>query len=196
MKRFLLVILFGLCIVFNCPAQAARQTARFSISIDAGIPLSDYDSYYMTNVFKYGMGGSLKFDVPTPLNNFFVTISGGITTFYASAETSGRIDEVSEGLGAKSEDYAPLKCGLKYYFGCGFYGETQIGAVIHTGQSVPFFGEQAVSMLYSAGIGYSFSSGFEVDARYEQWNTGFDMGRLSQLGIRIAYSFKFSPHKR
>jgi hypothetical protein len=189
MKIFLLLVLLETGIICKCSAQTTRQTGKFGISVDAAFPLSDYDSYYKMNLFKYGMGGSLKFDIPT-FSNLFVTLSGGIITFYASGEASKRIDEVTLGAGAKSEDYAPFKAGLKYYFARRFYGEVQIGAVLHTGPSVAYFGDNFLSRAYSSGVGYSFNSGFELDAHYELWNTKAGIDKLSQLGIRVAYSFK------
>jgi Outer membrane protein beta-barrel domain len=176
--------------LYTCFAQRNDPHGKFSIGIDVGIPLSDYDSFLMSNLFKYGTGGSLKFDIPTPVSNFFVTLSGGITTFQASNQTKTRINEISGGRGASSADYAPLKIGVKYYFSDGFYGEAQFGAVIQTGPSVQFSTDNDVSLAYSPGIGYSFDNGIEIGARYEQWKTGGSVGTLSQLGIRVAYAFK------
>ncbi len=193
MKIFLLFLLI-VSSVFTCLAQSTNSRGKFSMGIDVGFPLSDYDSYYMVNLYKYGIGGSLNFDIPTSVPNLYFTLSGGIIIFKASDEAAARINEVTFGRGAKSEDYAPLKIGVKYYFGKSFFGEAQVGSVIHTGPSVPFFSDNFQCLAYSPGIGYSFNNGIEVGARYEHWNTGGSMGKLTQLGIRAAYAVKLPSH--
>jgi hypothetical protein len=190
MKKSLLLSLLMVFVMFTCLAQNSHPMGKFSIGIEGGIPTSDYDSYYMTGLYKYGIGGSLKFDIPTSSPNLYVTLSGGFTTFKTNEKTSTMIKALYMGRVPTSEDFAPLKVGLKYYMSKGFFGEAQAGMVVHTGRSVEFISDGDRSFLYSPGIGYSFDNGIEVGARYESWRLGGTVGNMSQLGIRIAYAFK------
>ena len=190
MKKFIVLSLLAFGPEVTCLAQNSHPEGKFSIGIDYGIPMTDYDSYYQTDLFKYGIGGSLKFDIPTGVNNFYVTLSGGFSTFQASNKTAELIKALYLDRGATSEDFAPLKAGVKYYFSKGFFGEAQAGIVIHTGPRVEFISDSDHSFTYSPGIGYSFNNGIEIGARYEVWKIGGTLGNMSQLGIRVAYAFK------
>lgn len=190
MKKSVLPPLLMVFATFTCMAQNPHPTGKFGIGIEYGIPTSDYDTYYKNSLYKYGIGGSLKFDIPTLASNFYVTLSGGFTTFKTNNKTSTFLKELYQGRAPTSEDFAPLKIGLKYYFTKGFFGEAQAGMVVHTGPSVEFISDSERSFLYSPGIGYYFDNGIEVGARYESWKLGGSVGNMSQLGIRIAYAFK------
>lgn len=190
MKKILILILLPFGPAFTCMAQNARPVGKFSIGLDYGIPMSNYDSYYGTGLYKYGIGGSLKFDIPTSSPNFYVTLSGGICTFKTTDKTAALINTLYLGRGPTSEDFAPLKVGIKYYFSKRLYGEAQAGGVIHTGPRVEFISAGDASFAYSPGIGYSFDDGIEIGARYEVWKIGGTVGNMSQLGIRVAYAFK------
>lgn len=190
MKKFIVLSLLAFGPEVTCLAQNSHPEGKFSMGIDYGIPMTDYDSYYKNDLFKYGIGGSLNFDIPTSASNFYVTLSGGICSFQANDKTAALIKALYLDRGATSEEFVPLKAGIKYYFSKGFFGEIQAGIVIHPGPTVEFISNSDRSVAYSPGIGYCFNNGIEIGARYEVWKMGGTLGNMSQLGIRVAYAFK------
>jgi hypothetical protein len=172
MKKLLLALsVFGAA-TFSGFAQTASLSkanggAKLSIGIDGALPTGSAGDFYSA-----GIGGSIKYEVPTAQNTFF-TISGGYESFLYKS-----IYKIPGN--SSSDSFVPLKAGIKYYTDGGFFLEAQAGISIYTGTG------SFTSFAYSPGIGYSFNGGLEVGARYEGWVKD---GTFGQAALRLAFRF-------
>jgi hypothetical protein len=170
MKKFLLALVVLTGAAFSSFAQTSEDGGKFSIGVEAGLPLGDAGDAY-----SFAIGGSLKYDLPIA-ENLFANLSAGYTTL------SGK---TISGFDVPSLNAIPVKAGLKYFFNEGFYGEAQLGAAF---LSTKVLGEShsTTAFAYAPGIGYKFAGGFDAGVRYETWSKD---GSTSQLALRLAYSF-------
>lgn len=92
-----------------------------------------------------------------------------------------------QGDGAGRYNYIPVKTGLKVFFsngGSGLYGLGEVGAAFGTDGP-----NSRTDFIFSPAIGYSWSNGLDLAAKYEGIPTdGF--GTIGYAGIRLAYGFK------
>jgi hypothetical protein len=173
MKKLLLTLIVTTAIALGSFAQtttAPTTTSHggFSIGVDAGLPTGDISVGY-----SGAIGGSIKYDAPTsPITCF--TISAGYEALL--------VKSAFKDLGVEASDnFVPLKAGLKVYVSPNFFLEAQAGVAIYTGAGGTTF------FAYSPGIGYSFDGGFELGARYEAWSKD---GTIGQAAVRLAFRFK------
>lgn len=171
MKKFLLALVLLSGAAFSSFAQSSSETGKFSIGVEAGIPVGD-----IKNATNFVIGGSLKYDHPIA-EGTFVTLSAGYNKFLAKGE-------------AKDAGYSfygiPVKAGLKYFFAEGFYGEAQLGAAFTKSKIEGLGSESATAFAYSPGIGYVFGGGVDLGVRYEAWSKN---GTVGQIAARLAFSF-------
>jgi hypothetical protein len=174
MKKLLLtlIILSGItkcCFaqdVTTAPAKPSGSGVKFNIGAEAGLPVGDVSS-----VYSFIIGGSVKAEIPTATRTF-LTLSAGYNSWLVKSDLKG--------LFGSSEGFVPLKAGIKYYAEENFFLEGQAGIVFSTETG----GGHA--FVFSPGIGYTFSGGFEAGLRYEGWSNG---GTTSQLGLRVGFRF-------
>ena len=170
MKKFLLALVLLSGAAFSSFAQSSSSTGKFSIGLEAGLPIGDIKDAGG----KLFIGGSLKYD--QPIGSYtFITLSAGYSTFRGKS-------------GIRSFGFVPVKAGIKYFFTEGFFGEGQIGAAFSTqggaGGGNAIGGGTAIA--YAPGFGYNFNTNIEVGVRYEAW---YKDGTISQIGLRTAYKF-------
>lgn len=163
MKKFLLALVLLSGAAFSSFAQSSSSTGKFSIGLEAGLPVGD-----VKNISNLFIGGSLKYDQPIATGTFF-TISGGYTSLKFKDE-----------VGGGSASFIPVKVGIKYFLAESFYGEAQIGAAFGAKNA------DGTAFAYSPGIGYAFGGGLDLGVRYEGWSKD---GTISQVAARLAYSF-------
>ncbi|RCH56695.1 hypothetical protein DJ568_02230 [Mucilaginibacter hurinus] len=163
MKKFLLALVVLTGAAFSASAQS--EGGKFSIGVEAGLPVGD-----LKTTSSFIIGGSLKYDQPVA-ESTFVTLSAGYSNI--QGKTVG-------GFKYGNSSAIPVKAGLKYFFSEGFYGEAQAGAA--------FLSDGAgTAFAYAPGVGYSFGGGVDLGVRYEAWTKSG--ATLSQIGLRLAYSF-------
>jgi hypothetical protein len=169
MKKFLFALVILVSAVFSSHAQSSKDGGKFSIGLEAGLPIADFNKTH-----TFAIGGSVKYDQPVGANTF-VTLSAGYSSFRGKE-------------GIRSFGFVPVKAGIKYFFNQGFFGEGQIGAAFSTqggaGGGNAIGGGTAIA--YAPGFGYSFNRNIEVGVRYEAW---YKDGTISQIGLRLAYKF-------
>jgi len=165
-KRLLLLI--SLFITIKASAQVPVEThTAFSIGGELAIP-----SYGLYNI---GTGASAKFETPivSPLS---LSVTAGFTAvFYKSSPL------FNNGSGG-SDEFAPLKLGLKYYLVQNVYAEGEGGTAIelnHNKQDLTAF---AFGLGFLAPINEKRS--LDISFRYEDWQ-----GQLRQTALRFAYRF-------
>ena len=190
MKKALLFALLLLISLPDCFAQDSHTRGIFSIGIDGSFIGKDYDRYLMTGLFKNGIGGSLKIEVPVH-PNFYITATSGLSVFEATDQTKASIDHITASQYTTSESFGVLKVGVKCYTFKGLFMEIQAGGVFNSGKTVEFMTKGGVSAAYSAGIGYLFHNGIELGARYELWKLDGSVDQMNFVAIRLAYAIKF-----
>ena len=164
MKKVLLVltVLCGLSI----SAFAQSEGGKWSIGLEGGFPTGDAKQAYNAVV-----GASIKYDHNIATNTF-LTGSVGYNAFLVKSQYKS--------IAGSTDGAIPVKAGLKYYFGSGFYGEGQLGAAFSTESG------GGTAFVYSPGIGYDFGSGVDLGVRYEAWSKD---GTIGQIGLRLGFSF-------
>jgi len=141
----------------------AQSSPRFGVGVNVGVPTSDAHSVAIGADLRY------QFDIDKQLS---VPITAGYTRFL------GKDNFPDVG-------YIPAKAGLKYFFndtGSGVYGLAEAGAGFSTVSG------GGTSFVYSPAIGYSWSNGLDLAAKYEGLSK--NGGNTGYAGIRLAYGFK------
>lgn len=140
----------------------AQSSPKFGVGLNVGVPTA--------NGGKLAIGADLRyqFDIDKQLS---VPLTTGFTNLsYKGGGNSG---------------YIPLKAGLKYFFdesGSGAYGLAEAGAGFSTTSG------GGTSFLFSPALGYSWSNGIDLAAKYEGLSkNGATNG---YVGLRLAYGFK------
>lgn len=141
----------------------AQSSPKFGVGLNVGVPTVDG--------YNVALGADLRyqFDIDKQLS---VPITAGYTRFLGK-------DNVQD------VGYIPAKAGLKYFFndtGSGAYGLAEAGAGFSTTSG------GGTSFVYSPAIGYSWSSGLDLAAKYEGLSK--NGGNTGYAGIRLAYGFK------
>ncbi|MET3979342.1 hypothetical protein ACVW0P_001113 [Mucilaginibacter sp. UYNi724] len=171
MKKALLLLTVLCGISISSFAQSSKETGKFSIGFEAGLPLGD-----AKDVSDLVIGGSLKYDHPIA-DKTFITGSVGYNKFLSNDD--------AKSIGYKL--YAiPVKVGVKYFFAESFYGEAQVGAAF-VNESILGSSGNTTTFAYSPGIGYAFGGGVDLGVRYEGWTKSGTT--ISQVSARLAYSF-------
>ena len=181
MKKFKIALL-SLSVLIAAQSFGQKESKKtssggttFSIGVEAGLPVGKD----LKDVSSFGIGGSAKAAI-----NIFdggdVTISAGYISFIGKTVTGTILKYPSLGT-------IPLKAGLRFKLGEGFYGEPQLGYTI-----AKFSGTDGNinGFTYAGGIGY-MASGIDVGVRYEAWtkSEGGDTATPSFIGLRVAYNF-------
>lgn len=162
-----------------------KKSTMFLASAVAAVAL-----FFSTNVNaqsspKFGVG--LNVGVPTALTGGRLAIGADLRyQFDIDRQLSiPLIRDIPIFLGGGNSGYIPLKAGLKYFFnetGAGAYGLAEAGAGFSTASG------GGTSFLYSPALGYSWSNGIDLAAKYEGLsNNGVSNG---YVGLRLAYGFK------
>jgi len=165
---FLASAVAAVALFFSTDANA-QSSPKFGIGVNVGVPTSD--------AYNLAIGGDLRyqFDIDKQLS---IPITAGYTRFLGK-------EIGNSGLNYGDFSYIPAKAGLKYFFndtGAGAYGLAEAGAGFSTNSG------GGTSFIYSPAIGYSWSNGLDLAAKYEgisknSVNTGY-------VGLRLAYGFK------
>lgn len=163
MKKFTKVIataVAALALFISADANA-QGTRKFGIGLNAGAGTGTAESFAIGGDIRYQLDVAKQLSIP---------ITAGYTNVSLKDE-----------YGGGSFGYIPVKAGLKYFFndsGAGAYGLGEIGAAFSTTSG------GGTSFVYSPAIGYAWSNGLDLGAKYE----GYDGG--GYVGLRLAYGFK------
>lgn len=147
----------------------AQSAPKFGIGLNVGAPTS--------NAYKLALGGDLRyqFDIDKQLS---IPITTGFTSIMGKEIGNTNIDYADY-------SYIPVKAGLKYFFndtGAGVYGLAEAGVAFLTGSY------SGTNFVYSPAIGYAWSNGFDLGAKYE--GIASNGNTTGYVGLRLAYGFK------
>ena len=148
----------ALLVSVNANAQDSR---KFGIGLNVGAGTGTGESFAIGGDLRYQLDVAKQLSIP-------------ITAGYTNVSRK-------DSYGGGSFGYIPVKAGLKYFFndsGAGAYGLAEAGAAFATASG------GGTSFVYSPAIGYSWSNGLDLGAKYE----GYDGG--GYVGLRLAYGFK------
>jgi hypothetical protein len=167
-----LTIAAAVVAIATTSASAQRSGDPMGVRLGVGISggISDKGS-----PFEYGLGADarLQLDLSRELS---ITATGGYTRLMAK-------DNMGEDY-----DFIPVKGGVKVFAIGNMYASGEMGAgfAIQEGSKT--------SLIYSGGIGYAWSNGLDLSARYE----GYKQDSASStyrpengiFALRLAYGFK------
>lgn len=163
-SKFLATAAAAVALFFSTNVNA-QSSPKFGIGLNLGAPTN--------NNYNLAIGGDLRyqFDINKQLS---VPITTGYTRLIAKDASI-----------YSDRGYVPVKVGLKYFLndtGAGVYGLAEAGLAIGVGTY------SNTDFLYAPAIGYAWSNGFDLAAKYE----GFNDGAISTgyFGLRLAYGFK------
>lgn len=163
-SKFLATAAAAVALFFSTNANA-QSSPKFGIGLNVGAPTR--------NSYSVAIGGDLRyqFDIDKQLS---IPLTTGYTRFIAKDLPN-----------YPDFGYIPVKAGLKYFFndtGSGVYGLAEAGAAFSVGAY------SGTNFIYSPALGYAWSNGLDLAAKYEGFNdAGFNTG---YFGLRLAYGFK------
>jgi hypothetical protein len=184
---------------FSAKAQTSTPTTtststttpggiRYSIGVDAGIPVGDFK-----NTYKWNLGGSVQADIPVLSNQLFVTVNAGYNNIFGKKDlpliAGQTYDETAYHL-------IPVKAGLKYFIIPNFYVQGEAGVAFLLNKS-DLNATKSAAFIYAPQIGVQFpvsaSSFIDAGIRYEaattKYNSDINTNKVSFLGLRVAYGF-------
>ncbi|MEZ2339306.1 hypothetical protein AB6735_26915 [Mucilaginibacter sp. RCC_168] len=167
-------------------STTAKDGIRYSIGVDAGIPLGNFKDNY-----KWNLGGSVQADIPVISNQLFVTVNAGYNNIFGKKDIGG-----VAGFDQTDFHLIPVKAGLKYFVIPNFYVQGEAGAAFLLNKK-DVDANKSTAFVYAPQVGVQFpvsANGNFIDAgiRYEattKYATGIDQSKVSFLGIRVAYGF-------
>jgi len=182
---------FGAKAQTTTPATTTTSTTtnngiRYSIGVDAGIPLGNFKDNY-----KWNLGGSVQADIPVISNQLFVTVNAGYNNVFGKKDIGG-----VAGLDQTDFHLIPVKAGLKYFVVPNFYVQGEAGAAFLLNKKDVGV-NKSTAFVYAPQVGVQFpvsANGNFIDAgiRYEattKYATGINDSKVSFLGLRVAYGF-------
>lgn len=160
-----------MAIGFCATAQKSEQPLKFSVGVEAGLPLGDFKT-----VNSFGIGGSVQGEYAAA-EKIGITLSAGFLSF------GGKTVDLGEGLpsykGPSTSD-VPVLAGAKIYLTENVFVHPQVG--------LSFFNNGLGSAFtYVPAIGVKASENFDVSIKYQ--GASKNGGTLSFLGLRAAYNF-------
>jgi hypothetical protein len=158
---------------------------RYSIGVDAGIPLGDFK-----NGHKWNLGGSVQADIPVA-SQLFVTVNAGYNNVFGKRDIGGVAN-----ADVPNVQLLPVKAGLKYFVIPNFYVQGEAGAAFLLNKDKVGY-DKSTAFVYAPQVGVQFpvsANGNFIDAgiRYEattQYVTDVNNSKVSFLGLRVAYGF-------
>jgi len=159
--KFLASAVAAVALFFSVNANA-QDSRKLGIGLNVGVGTSTGTGLAIGGDLRY------QFDIDKQLS---VPITAGYTNI--------AIKDTDLNFG-----FIPVKAGLKYFFndtGAGAYGLAEAGAAFSAGDN------SGTAFVYSPAIGYSWSNGLDLAAKYEGYSNN---GSVGYAGIRLAYGFK------
>ena len=152
------------------------KSPSFSIGVEAGLPVGKD----LKEGWNFGIGGSAKVGIPL-FEGGDVTLSAGYISFLGKSESFGGVTVKNKALST-----IPLKAGLRFMLGQGFYGEPQLGYTI---AKVSGLSGNLNGFTYAAGIGY-MASQVDIGVRYEAWSKTENnvTANPSFIGLRLGFN--------
>jgi hypothetical protein len=154
----------ALAIFFSVNANA-QDSRKFGIGLNAGAGVGTGQSFAIGGDLRYQLDVAKQLSIP-------------ITAGYTNIQYKDEYGDISFG-------YIPVKAGLKYFFndsGAGAYGLAEAGAAFGVGDN------SGTAFVFSPAIGYSWSNGLDLAAKYEGLSDNGATG--GYVGLRLAYGFK------
>ncbi|MFC0517146.1 outer membrane beta-barrel protein [Mucilaginibacter angelicae] len=167
-------------------STTTKSGIRYSIGVDAGIPLGNFKDNY-----KWNLGGSVQADIPVLSDKLFVTVNAGYNNVF------GKNDVFVGNTNVNPTDFhlIPVKAGLKFFPISNFYVQGEAGAAFLLNKS-DVGANKSTAFVYAPQIGVQFpvsaSSFIDAGVRYEattKYATGVDASKVNFIGLRVAYGF-------
>jgi opacity protein-like surface antigen len=172
---------------FAVKAQDAAQPIKFSLGADVGLPVGDFitSDAKFSDGYSLGLGASLQgtYALDPSLG---ATLNIGFMSY---------LPKTVDGEKAESLTAIPILAGIEYNFTPQVFASAQLGYSIYSGKFLKDNDLTLGGFTYAPGIGYRFSDNFSALLKYQGASVKLKgsgekiSGNLSQIGLRIAYTF-------
>ncbi|UEG49925.1 porin family protein [Ferruginibacter lapsinanis] len=172
MKKVILSLAIVALAAFSANAQSkekkSMQSLRFSVGVDAGLPIADAG-----DVYSLAIGGDAQGEyAATP--EVGITLSAGVSSW-----------SIKSAFGGGSTTSIPVLAGGRYYFSDRkVYASVQAGVTIFTAKGG---GSSTSGFTYAPGVGYYITD--NIDAMLKYQSASVTGGNISQVALRVAYNF-------
>jgi hypothetical protein len=155
-------------------AQDGGKALRFSVGVEAGLPVGDWSDYT-----SFAIGGSVQGDYFVA-PDLALTLNAGYLSLSPKTITVAGVSYKGESTGI-----IPVMAGIRYFFSPNFYGSAQLGAAFGTESGA------GTAFAYAPGIGYKFTDNFDAMVKYQGFSSKVDDVSVSNslIGLRVAYTF-------
>lgn len=174
MKKLLSIIAVFMITAISVQAQdnmsSSSKPFMIGIGVDAGLPIGKAG-----DVYSFIIGGSLQGEYKVA-SDLGLTLNAGYKSWSVKKSLTGA--GVSSTFG-----FVPILAGIKYYFTPAVYGSGQLGITFSTESG------GGSAFTYAPGIGFQISKNFDILAKYTGMSAKGGGGTLSDVGVRLAYSF-------
>ena len=190
MKKLLFVVAFAAAGMSVKAQDEDSKPLKFSIGADVALPVGDFiesGAGKFSDYYSLGLGGSVQaaYALDTDLA---LTFSVGYMSYMAKE---------TDGFKPESLGVIPVQAGIEYNFTPQFFASAQLGYNIYTGKLLSDSDAKMSGFSYAPGIGYRFTPNFSAQLRYQGASVKIkpdgggdsESGNLSQIGLRVAYSF-------
>jgi hypothetical protein len=169
MKKLVLIVV----IAFASASSFAQDTEKKNVVISVGAELAAPVGN-LGDASSFGLGATAQLEYMAT-SNVGLTLNAGYINYFGKDYTlPGYGTQKYESLGQ-----IPVLAGARYYFIKDIYISGQLGFS-------SFTKDRGTGFSYAPGIGIKFSV---LDATLKYLGTSRDGGSLSNVGLRIAYSF-------
>lgn len=162
-----------MAIGFCATAQKSEQPLKFSVGLEAGLPVGDFKQ-----LSSFGIGGSVQGEYAAA-ETVGATLSAGFMTFPGKDLGGLKV----------STRFIPVLAGAKVYFAEKFFFHGQLG-ITFASSKVTSDGESesgsTSGFTYAPGFGVKASENFDVELKYQAFSKS---GTLGFFGLRAAYNF-------
>jgi hypothetical protein len=168
MKQFLLAILILLAFqTVNAQYRGEADNKNIFISVGPEVGAPSNTPYNIT------YGASAQAEVKL-MNRLGLTLTGELMAYNYKSSLFAGSSNLHPAL-------VPLKAGLKYYTGPGFYFSGEMGSTIHSNNNV------GNMLVYSLGFGFELpvNKMSNVDFGFSYQN--YSQGQYQTTGLRVAY---------
>lgn len=187
MKKVFLIATLAVA-SFSLKAQDDAKPLKFSVGADVALPVGDFvDAGIGKFSDYYSLGLGLSVQGAYSLDeSLALTLSLGYMSYFEK-EVGG---SKPGSLGA-----IPILAGIEYNFTPQVFASAQLGYSIYTGKLLSDSDLDMSGFTYAPGIGYRFTPNFSAMLKYQgasvklKGGGASESGNLSQIGLRVAYSF-------
>lgn len=173
---------------FAAKAQSSLpDTLRIGVGLEGIVPNGDFSKSY-----SYGVGGSLRADIPIT-KKWYITVNAGYNNYFTSSNAAANDPQAILNVPTPSLQTIPLKLGVKYFLIKTFYLQGEAGETLLANKAKAYaINSSAFTYAPQVGMVFSLKKHTYIDAgiRYEVVSSFYnDNVKTNFWAAHIAYAF-------